>query len=222
MPERLLFGDNMRRSSHAWETMAKAFRKRFLSREVELLAAVLNPKEKPQSYVAASETFSVLGAICAAKPDESWEIVAAALEGKSHAWTVSHWLGGGIRDDASPTPIEAFAAERIFKWIDESPRERLARALDFIPKTLASPGGDLTAAFIERYGSAKGFNDSLAFRFGLGSYSGPPSEHHAAQREQAIKWAGATASTKVKAFLDAYIGALTKLIERERMHEERS
>lgn len=217
-----LFGDNMRHNSHQWETMINAFRNRFPRREVELLAALLNPKKKPQSYVAAFETFGVLGAICTAKPDESWEIVAAALEGKSHAWTISHWLGGDMRDDVSPTPIEAFSAARIFKWIDESPHERLARALDFIPKTLASPGGDLTAAFIERYGSAKGFNDSLAFRFGLGSYSGSPSEHHTAQREQALKWASATTSPKVKAFLDAYIGALTNRVERERMHEERS
>lgn len=217
-----LFGDNMRQNSHQWEAMVKAFRGRFPNLEVNLLAVLLNPKKRTQSYAAASETFGVLGAICAAKPEESWEIVAAALEGKSHAWTVSHWLGGGIRDDASPTPIEAFSAERIFNWIDKSPRERIARTLDFIPKTLTSPGGDLTAAFIERFGSKKGFNDALAFRFGLGAYSGPPSEHHAAQREQAIKWAGATASIKVKAFLDAYIGELTKLIDRERMHEERS
>jgi hypothetical protein len=202
--------------------MVKAFRGRFPNLEVNLLAALLNPKKRTQSYAAASETFGFLGAICAAKPEESWEIVAAALDGKSHTWTVSHWLGGGMRDDASPTPIEAFSAERIFNWIDKSPRERTARALDFIPKTLNSPGGDLTAAFIERYGSTKGFNDALAFRFGLGTYSGPPSEHHATQREQAINWAGATTSIKVKAFLDAFIGELTKLIDRERLHEERS
>ena len=217
-----LFGDNARQNFHQWETMAKAFRERFPNREINLLTALLNPKKRLQTYATASETFGVLGAICAAKPEESWEIVAAALKGKSHAWTVSHWLGGGMRDDASPTPIEAFSAARVFNWIDKSPRERIVRALDFIPKTLTSPSGDLTAAFIEKYGVTKGFNDALAFRFGLGFYSGLPSEHHAAQREQAIKWAGATMSIKVKAFLDAYIETLTKRIDRERMHEERS
>lgn len=217
-----LFGDHMRHNSHQWETMAKVFRERFPNREIDLLAALLNSKKRSQSFASASETFGVLGAICKAKPEESWEIVAAALGGKSHAWTVAHWLGGEMRDDGSPTPIEAFSAERIFNWIDKSPRERISRTLDFIPRTLTAPGGDLTAAFIEKYGSTKGFNHALSFRFGLGSYSGPPSEHYAAQREQAIKWAGATSSLKVKAFLDAYIGELTKLIDRERMHEERS
>lgn len=217
-----LFGDHMRSSSHQWVTMANAFRKRFPDRQVDLLSKLLTRKKKRASYTAESETFGVLREICAANPDQSWSVVAAALDEPSHSWTISHWLGGGMRDGNAPTPIEAFSTERIFEWIDDSPHERLASAVDFMPKTLASPGGDLTAAFIERYGSRKGINDALAFRFGLGSYSGPPSEHHAAQREQAIKWAGATASTKVKSFLDTYIETLTKLIDRERIQEERS
>lgn len=216
-----LLGDRLHDKQYQWEKLAAKFRKLYPARDFEFLKAFLASVNKFSSPVVASDVFAVLGEICAAHPGKAWKAVARALKRERGSWMVEEWLGGGVRDGGLPPPILSFESEQVFAWIDKSPRRRIVQALGFIPKTLDEPGGTLTAAFIERYGGKSDIARGLAFHFGPTSYSGPSSEHHARQREQALRWSAATSSKRVKAFLDIRVGMLTDDIERYKASEER-
>ncbi|WP_018907480.1 hypothetical protein ABL841_20535 [Variovorax paradoxus] len=219
--DKRLLSNRLQAKQYEWKKLVRRFRELHPSRDIELLDALLAPMNKLPSPVVAPDAFGVLGEICATHPGKTWKIVARALERERGSWIVKEWLGGGSGHDAPSPPILLFEPEQIFAWIDKSPRRRTVQAMGFIPKTLDEPGGALTLAFIERYGGRSGIAQGLAFHFGPTSYSGPSSEHHARQREQALRWSAATSSKRVKAFLDIRVRMLTEDIEREKESEER-
>lgn len=219
--------DNM--TSHYWKTLAKAFRKRFPERDIELLNGIFENHCKsggPNSFSGVSET---IVKICKLRPKESWPVVASALENGEISWTISNWLGepqrpGSESSDGgrAPTPIDCFEPRQILDWIAEKP-ERADLIIQSLPKTLEqSRAGELTREFIEFFGPKSSQGQNLMEHFDAGVRWGPDTTYYSQRRDAARSWMGVTTSPRVREWLSEFIFMLSRMIEQARIKEERS
>lgn len=214
--------------SHYWETLAKAFRTRHPSRDIDLLRTILNPKNNISAANTYSSAFEVLVDICESHPQEAWKVVSGVVYHKRMGWSIRHWLGERNRSaraaekkSSHATPIEIFDPAHIFAWVDRAPQTRMHLLLDVLPQTLAGAAGELTGEFIDRYVSTQEIGDEVMYRFGSGTRVGPESEYLATQREQARTWLSVVKSEKVAQWLERFIAHLSAEIERSKIQEER-
>jgi hypothetical protein len=230
LTDRRLFSKSMDgMESHYWETLAKAFRKFYPSRDIELLKAVLNTKNNLHVANTHSGAFEVLVDICATHPHDAWLTISRVIEHKRMGWSIRHWLGerdraGNTSEKSSKhaTLIEIFDSDEIFAWIDRSPNERKELLIDALPRTLEGPAGALTAGFIERYATTDEITRALVFRFFDGSYMGPRSQYRSNQREEARSWLSSAKTDRVVEWIGQFISHLSSEIEAAKIQEERS
>ena len=215
-------------TSRYWKTLAKSFRKRFPERDIELLKTVIEVHCGLGGASSFSGVFDIVLQICKARPNESWPVVAKALEGSVSSWTISHWLGEPQRRDhegteggSVPTPMDCFDPKTALDWVGSDP-ERAKTIMQALPKTLAQGrSGDLTRGFIEMFGAKSLQGRHLMGHFDAGMRSGPDSVYYSKRRDSARSWMNANTSAIVREWLGDFIAMLSRRIDEARISEER-
>ncbi|GGC25336.1 ATP-binding protein [Pseudoduganella buxea] len=210
-------------SDHYWGLVAKRLLKLAPEYKIELFRLLVQGTKSFGAISSGGKISRIAFDICKEHPVETWPIVAQALlSDKSYVFRI--WLGDdGIRGDPVPPAITAFKPADIFAWIDEDRVERAHKMTDVLPKTLEmANGGELTRDFLDRYFDIEGVGESVMFRFGSGSFSGPRSLHLAQRRSNAQRWMAQVGISIVGEWLDEYVQKLSKDIENEKIMEERS
>lgn len=207
---------------HHWYALAKRFRKQFPNSDIALLQRLIIASGPYKGIATGGNISKIAGEICESFPDQAWELVSGELLGE-RVGTVMYWLGqvGSALWPIQP-PLLNFCVNDIFDWIESDPSQRSLLIVDALIPTLESgPAGDLTKAFLAKYGDVESVGNSLMYKFHSGSLSGRRSEHYIQKRDLARKWLGEITSTKVQDWLSIYIDDLNEKIERAQIWEER-
>ena len=135
-----------------------------------------------------------------------------------------HWLGeAGSQGRPVQPAILTFRVEDIFGWIDTGSSHRaLIIAATLVSSLEQGPAGDLTKAFLERYGELEHVGTSVMLRFHTGSWSGSRRQHLKVKRDRSRKSLTDTDSSKVQDWLSAYIEGLNDTIDDALIWEERN
>jgi hypothetical protein len=215
-------------TSHYWKTLAKSFRKRFPERDIEFLGVAFNAHCKLGGASSFSGVFDIILQICKLRPDESWPVVAKALEDNEVSWTISHWLGEpqrrdheGVEGGSVHTPMDCFNSKVVLDWVGANPK-RAEAVIQALPKTLAQGrSGDLTRGFIEMFGAKSREGQHLMGHFDTGARSGPDSVYYSKRRDAARSWMSATTSVAAREWLGDFIAMLSRRIDDAHIREER-
>lgn len=207
---------------HYWYALAKRFREQFPASDIALLSRLTLASRGYEGIAAGGNISKVAGKICKGNPEQAWALVSAELLSE-RASTIMQWLGEtGLISRPIQPPILNFRSEDIFGWIDSDPVSRTLLIVDALNQSLdIGPAGDLTKAFLVKYGHLESVGNSLISRFNSGSWSGPRSNHFMKKRDRARQWLGETTSTTVQDWLSRYIVGLNEEIERAQIWEER-
>ncbi|KAF3998512.1 hypothetical protein [Glaciimonas immobilis] len=207
---------------HYWHGLAKRFRAQFPNSDGELMGRLICASASFHGIAASGHVSKVAGEICAANPAQAWALVSQELLGE-RAHIMIRWLGeGGSHGRPVELAILNFRVEDIFEWIDTDPGHRSLMITEtLVPSLEQGPAGDLTKAFLAKYGELEHVGGSVMSRFSMGSWSGPRSQHCKVKRDRARKWLTETDSSKVQDWLSAYIESLSQEIEHALISEER-
>lgn len=210
-------------TDHYWGELASRFVEQAPQQKVELFRLLAEGTTSFGGFTSGGKMSETAFKICQEAPDETWPIVAKALQ-SDNAYIFRAWLGEDeSRGEPQLPAITAFNQADIFTWIDEDRVNRARQILEALPKTLDSANrGNLTRDFLVRYLDIDGIGSSLIFFFGAGSYSGPRSEHLSARRSNAQRWMAQVGHPLVGDWLEDYVQQLSKEIEAEKIKEERS
>lgn len=223
----LFIGDSNNREQGAgcdWYSVAKGFRARFPTRDLELLASILPQMETISSIRQISYPLQLADELVADHPDEAWSMISKRLEVRDQSdWWLVSWLGGDsiFNEEERNGPITAFDPEAVMRWITEDPDRRSGKILSCLPTTLDEDhGGKVTKQFIETFGDNELAEDIIG-HFWIGGWSGPESQYLARKRDKARKWISEAKSGKILAWLHRYVEHLNKRIANAELREER-
>jgi hypothetical protein len=211
----------MTMAGYYWHELANRFRKHFPHRDLDLFSAMVAAESPFEGLTSVSHSIQIANEICAAHPSETWAMVSPQLSGE-HAWVFRNWLGGGLEARQVTQALIHFNVEDVFAWIDEDPSVRAYVLAEIMPQSLEQDTeGDITRAYLERYGEHPHVREHLMMRFGSGVRSGPQSEYLGHRQSLARRWMTETESGQIQDWLAAYIQQLSAEIEHAKTWEER-
>lgn len=216
--------DHNTRVGHEWYTVAKGFRNRFPSRDLQLFNVILSQGKDNLGFRHSNYPTQIADAIARDHPDDAWAIISQILESdEERSWHLEMWLGEefSFDEDKMVGPTRVLNPKAVMGWVARDPKNRARKILRCLPKTLDEMhGGKLTKLFIEAFGEGE-FDESLMTHFWTGGWSGPESAYLAGKRDRARQWLSEIKSGKILGWLYRYIDHLNELIAHAEMSEER-
>jgi hypothetical protein len=216
-------GQNM--TGYHWNVVARGFRNRFPSRDLELFSMIMSHLKTISSFHSFDNQLKVATDIAKEHTVETWTIISSMLaseEGESYYLT--SWLGEEFRfeDDSQAGAIRIFDPNIVMNWVVQDPKNRAWKLIHCLPKTLnQEEGGKLTRLFLEAFGDDGELSEHLLGHFWTGGWTGPESEHFARKRDKARSWISLMKSAKALSWIHRYIDNLNEMIKKAELEEER-
>ena len=216
------------RDDFAWSEIAKAFVKDHPDASINLADKMLEHYGEDGTIVAGfhSSPQPVLNEIVVLHPERVWERVTKYLGPPidSRGFYIKEWLrGGGYFGEGGIGALSLVPLERIWEWVDGDIESRARCLASFVPKTLFDKEGKVCLAreVLARYGDRENVRRSFSANYSTEGWSGPESLHHQERKQQLLAFKEGESNRNVIRWIDDYVQALDRQIERARIREER-
>ena len=209
-----------------WSEVAKRLITQEPSSGVELLRRTL---ERWTSYDSSFGTTpnrasALLYEIVRDFPKQSWAVISEQIGKRKgvQAWLIMNWFQGHseVLEDQSFSPFNYLSFDDVAKWINKSKKGRSRLLARYVPKSVNSPVGDFTRAFISRYGSEKEVRSELLANFFSVGFSGEASVFYQGTLNNIVKIREVEGDSNIRRFLDEYIESLKHQVEHFKLREE--
>jgi len=159
----------------------------------------------------------VLVKIIKISPPEVWKQISKYVGPPidHRAFVLTHWLREG--------PLSLFPQKALWAWVDEDRDKRAWYLATFVPKGLS--GGDaqpsLARALLIRYGEMEDVRRNFSANYFSGAWTGPETQHLLSKQKELLELRAKETNANVKLWIDEYLNAIEKDLERAQLQEER-
>jgi len=131
--------------------------------------------------------------------------------------------GEEVQERGDAGVLALIPVDELWRWVDENIEQRPGYFASLVPKNLFRTEGRICLAreVLVRYGQRQDVRNSLMLNFSSESWWGPESLHYGAQKEELLNFKKDETDPNVKRWIDEYVAALDRQIERARIEEER-
>jgi hypothetical protein len=150
-------------------------------------------------------------------PQEVWQqtskYIGPPLDHR--AFDLTQWLREG--------PLSLFPQDAIWAWVEEDREKRSSHLARFVPKSLSGGNGQqsLARAVLMRYGHIEDVRHSFSANYFSGAWTGPETQHFLARQKELLELRAKETDENVRLWIDEYLDALEKDLERAQLQEER-
>ncbi len=215
-------------TEHHWTEIGKAFAMTYPSRGLDLANDMLEHLGDEHSIfgVYNSPGQAVLNLVTRQNPVEVWNQVTRYVGPPidSRAFHVTQWLrGGDAFQSESEGILSIIPMEELWNWVEEDVEHRAWYLASFVPRVLPrkSPKPILSREILVRYGSREDVRRNLMANLSSEGWSGSASSHFEAKKRVLVELRKQEDNRNVLRWIDEYVTALSRDIERERISEER-
>jgi len=221
-------GQREQMDEHSWTEVAKSFVQLYPTEGLDLADVMLAHFGEDGTIFEGffSQTQSVLEEITRLYPEEVWTRITKYLGPPidSRAFGIRHWLrgrdlfeagGGGALDLIPPTAI--------WRWVDGDVENRGWYVAYLVPPTLFRDEGKVCLAreVLVRYGGREDVRRNLMANFSTEGWTGPRSLHLQRKKDELLQFKEGEPNHNVRRWINEYVAALDRDIERSRIEEER-
>ena len=212
-----------------WTELGKQFVGRFPAESLQLADKMLEHFGERGTIMERfnSTALRVLSEITRRSPTAVWRRAIKYLDPPSdaRAYHITSWLQGSrfFRDENTTGPLALIPSDEIWRWVDEDIGRRAWYVAYFVPKELFRKESRLCLAreILIRYGARKDVRNNLSANFGTEGWSGPESLHYHGRKQWLLDFRKGETNANVKLWIDEYVAALDRQIERAKIQEER-
>lgn len=213
-----------------WIGIANKFIEQFPNRALEISQIVLEHFADDHALFGQilSGIHNIVAKAAQLYPKQVWEQISVYLNPPydARAFGITNWLRGEqftFGAEVVPGPIVIFPIDLIWQWIAGDVNQRSWYLATFVPPILHRQPSKICWAreLLVKYGNLKAVRDNLHANFGTGSWSGSASQYFAGKREKALDFRRDETDPNVLKWLNEYIDALERDIQRYEMSEER-
>lgn len=221
-------GHSSTMQEYDWTQIAKAFVRKYPEASLQLADVMLEHFGENGTMVEGfhSQSYAVLNEIAARFPGEVWKRVTKYLGPPidERAYHLKSWLHGDeLRDRGEAGILPLIPVEELWRWVDEDIEKRAWYLALLVPKQLfrQEERPCLAREVLVRYGNRADVRENLMANFSSESWWGPESLHYEAKKQELLAFKRNETDPNVKRWIDEYVAALDRQIERARIEEER-
>jgi len=159
----------------------------------------------------------VLIEIIKISPPEVWKQISKYVGPPidHRAFALTHWLREG--------PLSLFPQKALWAWVDEDRDKRAWYLATFVPKGLSGSDAQpsLARALLIRYGEMKDVRRNFSANYFSGVWTGPETQHLLSKKKELLELRAKETNANVKLWIDEYLDAIEKDLERAQLQEER-
>ena len=214
-----------------WTEIGKAFLQLYPFRGVEIAYKMLEHfgEAGPIGTMYRGPSLTILAEIARQYPIEIWKRVSEYLGPPidTRAFYIREWLRGiGLSfddHDQVQGALYFFPSEKIWEWVNTDVEGRAWYVASFVPKALFREKDTVCLAreILVRYGNREDVRTNLMANFSTEGWTGPASLHGQKKRQKLLDFRKEEDNERVKQWIDEYVDALDRQIERARIEEER-
>ena len=230
-PELFVKGERHNRANmqeYDWTEIGKAFVRTHPEASLQLADVMIEHFGEDGTMVESfhSQSYVVLNEIIARFPRQVWQRITMYLGPPidERAYHLKSWLHGEeVQERGDAGVLALIPVDELWRWVDENIEQRPGYFASLVPKNLFRTEGRICLAreVLVRYGQRQDVRNSLMLNFSSESWWGPESLHYGAQKEELLNFKKDETDPNVKRWIDEYVAALDRQIERARIEEER-
>jgi len=214
--------------TYHWTELGKVFVRKFPHESLPIADKMLEQFGEDGTVVEQfhSSSHAVLDEIMKHRPVEGWKVITKYIGPPvdSRAYHITHWLRGDFfGTQGEPGALSLVPPDAIWAWVDENVAKRAWYVASFIPKRFFRKEGEPCVAreILIRYGGREEVRRNLMANFSSEGWMGPESLHLEAKKRELLEFKKDESEGNVKRWIDEYVEALNRGIERARIGEER-
>ena len=210
-----------------WKEIGTAFFKMYPEDSLEIVDTAFEHFGEDGTIIDGyrGDTHQVINAIANKYPGEVWKRVTKYLGPPidARAFYIKDWLRGRGLFEEKEGSLTSFTKEMIWQWVDEDIDRRAWYLASFVPKVLFRSEDRICWAreVLIRYGDRKDVQSNLIANFSTEGWSGPASLHYENKKKNLLEFRESEDNANVKRWIDNYVSELDRMIEREKISEER-
>ena len=230
-PQLFVKGERQNRSNmqeYDWTEIAKAFVGQYPEASLQLADVMLEHFGEEGTMVEGfhSQSYAVLNEIVSRFPREVWHRITKYLGPPidERAYHLKSWLHGDeFQDRGEAGILPLIPLDELWRWVDQDVEKRAWYLASVAPKQLFRQEGGVCLAreILVRYGQRSDVRSNLMANFSSESWSGPESLHYEGKKQEFLRFKKDETAPNVKRWIDEYVAALDRQIERARIEEER-
>lgn len=112
--------------------------------------------------------------------------------------------------------------DKVFSWVDENVEKRAWYLASFVPKALSTNSASPAREVLIKYGDRKDVRNNLIANYFTESWMGAESDHYKAKLASILQYKATETDPKVLKWIEEYVDALKRHIEKVKIEEERS
>lgn len=216
--------------SYTWSEIAIMLAKINPKKGIDLVSRCLMYLGEDGTVVDSykSEIWKFLDCVTRQYPEKIWPLIAKNIDPmKSNSFTIMQWLREGINsttEDREYLTFDSLPKEEIFKWIDESSKNRAVLMSHFTPFKLTkyneSPKSFIRE-MIERYGVSEEVRNAVSANYHTESWVGSSSQHFQNKINILEDYKLVEKNKNVLLWLEEEILNLMRELEHAKIREER-
>lgn len=163
-----------------------------------------------------SQIHNFLSSLIQKMPAHAWELISKHLgppfDGRSYHFS-------RLLKEAA---LFSIPMDKVFRWVDENVEKRAWYLANFVPKPLSIDSASPAREVLIKYGERKDVRNNLMANYFTESWMGSESDHYKAKLASILQYKATETNPKVLKWIEEYVDALKKHIEKAKIEEERS